>query len=72
MLHQKLKATAFFALLFAAFFSFDAAAISAQTEDVAKLREQARVLFERNNYAEALPILEKIAVAAPDDASTLR
>lgn len=41
----------------------------AQTEDTEKLKSQAAQFLQQNNYIEALPILEKLAVAEPDNAN---
>lgn len=42
----------------------------AQTEGTAELKRQATVLLKENKYTEALPILEKIAAAEPNDGET--
>jgi tetratricopeptide (TPR) repeat protein len=40
----------------------------AQTEDVAALKQKAAELIEQTKYTDALPLLEKIVVAEPDNA----
>lgn len=42
----------------------------AQTEGTAELKRQVNELLKETRYTEALPILEKIAAAEPDDAKT--
>ena len=42
----------------------------AQTEGTAELKRQATALLKENKYTEALPILEKIAAAEPNDGET--
>ena len=42
----------------------------AQTEGTAELKRQANALLKENKYTEALPILEKIAAAEPNDGET--
>jgi tetratricopeptide (TPR) repeat protein len=42
----------------------------AQTESVAELKMRAGGLLKENNFTEALPILEKIAAAEPNDGET--
>ena len=42
----------------------------AQTTDIAELKRQAAALLKVNNFTEALPILEKIVAAEPDDGET--
>ena len=42
----------------------------AQTGDTAELKRQAAALLKENKYTEALPILEKIAAAEPNDGET--
>ena len=42
----------------------------AQTESTAQLKRQASELMKENKYTEALPILEKIAAAEPNDGET--
>jgi len=39
----------------------------AQTDDLSALEQQAIQLLEQNKYTEALPVLEKLAAARPDD-----
>jgi len=41
-----------------------------QTEGTAELKRQATALLKENKYTEALPILEKIAAAEPNDGET--
>jgi len=41
-----------------------------QTEGTAELKRQATALLKENKYTEALPILEKIATAEPNDGET--
>src|SRR6476660_3561866 len=42
--------------------------VNAQTEDVAALKQKAAELIDQTKYTEALPLLEKILVAEPDNA----
>ena len=44
--------------------------IQAQTEGTAELKRQASGLLKENKYTEALPLLEKIAAAEPNDGET--
>lgn len=46
------------------------ASIAAQNDDVAAMRTQVNALLEKNNYVDALPLLETLAVALPNDADT--
>lgn len=43
-----------------------------QTEDVAKLRQQALALTEAQKFTEALPLLEKLAIVTPNDSEVQR
>jgi tetratricopeptide (TPR) repeat protein len=47
-----------------------AAPSQAQTEGIAELKRRASELLKENKYTEALPILEKIAAADPNDGET--
>ena len=67
MSHRKLLVT----LLTLLFLSVVIASpTQAQTEGTAELKRQATALLKENNYTEALPILEKIAAAEPNDGET--
>ena len=67
MSHRKLLVT----LLTLLFLSVVIASpIQAQTEGTAELKRQATALLKENKYTEALPILEKIAAAEPNDGET--
>jgi cytochrome c-type biogenesis protein CcmH/NrfG len=45
-------------------------AIYAQSESVPELKKQSNELIKQQKYTEALPILEKLAIAEPTDAGT--
>lgn len=47
-----------------------ASPIQAQTEGTAELKRQASGLLKENKYTEALPLLERIAAAEPNDGET--
>lgn len=67
MSHRKLLVT----LLTLLFLSVVIASpTQAQTEGTAELKRQANALLKENKYTEALPILEKIAAAEPNDGET--
>jgi tetratricopeptide (TPR) repeat protein len=67
MSHRKLLVT----LLTLLFLSFAIASpTQAQTGGTDELKRQANVLMKDNKYTEALPILEKIAAAEPNDGET--
>jgi len=67
MSHRKLLVT----LLTLLFLSVVIASpTQAQTEGTAELKRQATALLKENKYTEALPILEKIAAAEPNDGET--
>jgi tetratricopeptide (TPR) repeat protein len=67
MSHRKLLVT----LLTLLFLSVVIASpTQAQTEGSAELKRQATALLKENKYTEALPILEKIAAAEPNDGET--
>jgi len=67
MSHRKLLVT----LLTLLFLSIVIASpTQAQTEGTAELKRQATALLKENKYTEALPILEKIAAAEPNDGET--
>jgi len=67
MSHRKLLVT----LLTLLFLSVVIASpTQAQTEGTAELKRQATPLLKENKYTEALPILEKIAAAEPNDGET--
>lgn len=67
MSHRKLLIT-LLTLLFLAVAI--ASPTQAQTEGTAELKRRASALLKENNYTEALPILEKIAAAEPNDGET--
>jgi tetratricopeptide (TPR) repeat protein len=48
--------------------SFSSPASAQGTDDVAQMKAQVRELMEQNRQTEALPLLEKLVVAVPDDA----
>lgn len=59
------------AFWFCLFTCYSPAIIHAQTgDDLAELKEKVRVLTEQAKYTEALPLLEKLAAAEPDNAET--
>ena len=67
MSHRKLLVT----LLTLLFLSIAIASqIQAQTEDTAELKRQVNGLMKESKYTEALPLLEKIAAAEPNDGQT--
>ena len=67
MSHRKLLVT----LLTLLFLSIVIASpTQAQTEGTAELKRQAAALLKENKYTEALPTLEKIAAAEPNDGET--
>lgn len=67
MSHRKLLVT----LLTLLFLSVAIASpTQAQTEGTVELKRQAGELLKQNNYTEALPILEKIVAAEPNDGET--
>lgn len=58
-------------LLACIFFTAQAIFVSAQTtENIDGLRQQADSLLQQKKYIEALPVLEKLAKAEPDNANT--
>lgn len=66
--HDKKNAPWLMILVFCFFlagFSFSAAA---QTDDISALKDQVGTLLDQNKFTEALPLLEKIAVAEPKNA----
>jgi len=64
-------ATCLVVLLFCLLSSFYCSPVSAQTDDsLAEQKQQARDLVKQNKYTEALPILEKLVVAEPDNAES--
>src|SRR6185503_1954879 len=64
-------ATYLVVLLFCLLSSFYCSPVSAQTDDsLAEQKQQARDLVKQNKYTEALPILEKLVVAEPDNAES--
>ena len=67
MSHRKLLITLLTLLLLSVVI---ASPTQAQTEGTAELKRQATALLKENNYTEALPILEKIAAAEPNDGET--
>jgi tetratricopeptide (TPR) repeat protein len=67
MSHRKLLVT-FLALLFLSVAI--TSSTQAQTEGSAELKRRASELLKENNFTEALPILEKIAAAEPNDGET--
>jgi tetratricopeptide (TPR) repeat protein len=67
MSHRKLLVT-FLALLFLSVAI--TSSTQAQTEGTAELKRRASELLKENNFTEALPILEKIAAAEPNDGET--
>ena len=67
MSHRKLLVTLLTLLFLSVAF---ASPIQAQTEGTADLKRQASALLKENNYTEALPLLEKIAAAEPNDGET--
>jgi tetratricopeptide (TPR) repeat protein len=67
MSHRKLLVT-FLALLFLSLAI--ASPTQAQTEGTAELKRRASALLKENNFTEALPMLEKIAAAEPNDGET--
>ena len=66
MSHRKLLVT--LTLLFLSIVI--ASPIQAQTEGTAELKRQASGLLKENKYTEALPLLERIAAAEPNDGET--
>jgi len=67
MSHRKLLVT----LLTLLFLSIAIASpTQAQTDDIAELKRQAGALMKETKYTEALPLLEKIAAAEPNDGET--
>ncbi len=44
--------------------------VAAQGDDISSLKQRAGALIEQKNYVEAVPVLEKIAAAEPDDGKT--
>jgi len=67
MSHQKLLVTLLTLLCLSVAL---ASPTQAQTGDTAELRRQASGLLKENKYTEALPLLEKIAAAEPNDGET--
>ena len=67
MSHRKLLIT-LLALLFLAVAS--ASPTQAQTESIAELKQRAGELMKEVKYTEALPLLEKLAAAEPDNGET--
>jgi tetratricopeptide (TPR) repeat protein len=67
MSHRKLLVT-FLALLFLSVAI--TSSTQAQTEGTAELKRRASELLKENNFTEALPVLEKIAAAEPNDGET--
>ena len=57
-------------LLIFLFVAIPGAATQAQTESTAELKQRAGGLLKENKYTEALPLLEKIAAAEPNDGET--
>ena len=66
MSHRKLLVTLLTLLLL----SVATSPTQAQTEGTVELKRQANEFLKQNNYTEALPILEKIAAAEPNDGET--
>ena len=66
-----LKTTSRFALLCLCLSTLgQLSAAYAQSESVEELKRKSAEMVKRQAYTEALPILEKLAIAAPDDAQT--
>lgn len=71
MSQKNMKTIALSAIIFAFVWSFSALPVKAQTADeINSLKEQVVKLLNVNKYAEALPVLEKLAKAEPDNADT--
>lgn len=71
MLKQRLLVTCFGMALFALLITVAARVANAQAgESLEDLKRQASDLIEQSKYTEALPLLEKIAVLAPNDGET--
>jgi tetratricopeptide (TPR) repeat protein len=71
MSQQNMKAFALSAFIFALVWSFSVLPARAQTADeVNLLKEQVVKLINADKYTEALPVLEKLAKAEPDNADT--
>jgi tetratricopeptide (TPR) repeat protein len=66
-LHKNLKASLLHLVMLALLASFSALSIRAQnTESLDSLKEKAALLVKEQKYSEALPYLEKLAIAEPD------
>lgn len=71
MSQKNIKAFVLFAVVFAFVWSFSALPAEAQTADeLNSLKEQVVKLMNANKFTEALPVLEKLAKAEPDNADT--
>jgi tetratricopeptide (TPR) repeat protein len=60
----------FFLTIFTLSVLFFPAAVTAQTESLSEMRAKAAALLQKDNVTDALPLLEKIAQADPEDAET--
>ena len=66
---QSLIATGLAIVVFCLAVSFYCSPVSAQTgETIAEMKEKVRDLTDQNKYTEALPLLEKLVVAEPNNA----
>ena len=68
MFKQELKAFAAWTLLCVGLLATCAAPSKAQEPNADALKERAAELLKRNNFVDALPLLEKIAILEPDNA----
>lgn len=65
--HYLVRTAVCFALLL---FCLSASAHAQGSDDIQELKQKASELMKQTRYTEALPILEKLAAAEPDDAQT--
>ena len=65
--HYLVRTAVCFALLL---FCLSASAHAQGSDDIQELKQKASDLMKQTRYTEALPILEKLAAAEPDDAQT--
>ena len=67
-LHKNLKATLLHMVMLTLFAAFNVLSVQAQnTESIAALKDKAGALIKEQRYSEALPYLEKLAVAEPEN-----
>ena len=67
-----LSSVILFAVLFIIAMAGTALSARAQTDDIATLKARAKALIDEQNYVEALPLYEMLAIQAPDDSIVFR